>query len=96
MTNDELIDRIHALEAFAIDYLKNRRERTFGQFWADFESFDPELHARLRDGLAQFDDGVRSALKPQADTTDTLSEGMPNPDRRIADGIPPDAEQLSA
>lgn len=62
MTNEELIVRIHALEAFAIDHLKNRRDRTFGQFWADFDAFDPELHARLQAG--EIDDDVRSALTP--------------------------------
>lgn len=90
MTNDELIHRIHALEAFAIDYLQNRRDRTFGQFWADYEAFDPELHARLEHG--HVDEDIRSALNALADTTDCLSEGMRYPDRRIADGIPADAE----
>lgn len=88
MTNDELYDRIQALEAFAIDYLRNRRDRTFGQFWADFDAFDPELHARLRDG--DVDQSIRSALNALADTTDCLSEGLSYPGRRIADGIPPE------
>lgn len=87
MTNDELYDRIQALEAFAIDYLRNRRDRTFGQFWADFDAFDPELHARLRYG--DVDQSICSALNALADTTDCLSEGFSYPDRRIADGIPP-------
>ena len=90
MTRDELIGRIHALEAFAIDYLKNRRDRTFGQFWTDFDAFDPELHARLED--VEIDEDIRSALNALADTTDNLSEGRPHPNRRISDGIPSDAE----
>lgn len=93
MRNDELYDRIQALEAFTIDYLKKRRDRTFGQFWADYDAFDVELHSRLQEG--EVDDDVRSALNSLADTTDVLSEGRPYPDRRIADGIPPVGGRLA-
>jgi hypothetical protein len=92
MNNDELHDRIQALEDFSIDYLKNRRDRTFGQFWADFEAFDPTLNTCLKESGDGLDDSVLSALNALADTTDFLSEGRPYPDRRIADGIPDDAQ----
>lgn len=92
MRSDEMYDRIQALERFAIDYLKNRRDRTFGQFWEDFEAFDPALHAAIEKAGADLDEGALSALNALADTTDFLSEGKPYPDRRIADGIPDDAQ----
>ena len=75
MTNDELYDRIQALERFAIDYLQNRRDRTFGQFWADFDAFDPALHSALKEAGSDVDESVLSALNALADTTDVLSEG---------------------
>lgn len=88
MKNNELRARIQAAEDFAIDYIRNRRDRTFGQFWADFDAFDPTLNAALRDAGTSTDEGVLSALNALADTTDFLSEGRPYPDRRIAEGIP--------
>ena len=89
MNNDDLSQRIAALESWVIEFLRTKRDHTYGEFWAAYKTRDPEL-LQVIDGpeAASLPPSIQAQLDALFDGMEILIDGQRYPHRRINDLSP--------